>query len=157
MPRMTSNSTSSKQTRFAKNILPSMISGHCRHALLVTKLLVEGIVIRPHGGNTAITTSDAHIRSHLYYHNPQSLTPPKLEYHGNDTPNHTRSNIKHLITQDSTQPHHGKFSKTTSKQNKTKLALVFSTGALIPKCNTPISRVSRRKHFPKTRTNLSRL
>src|ERR1044072_5973723 len=113
MPRMTSNSTSSKQTRFAKNILPSKISGHCRHALLVTKLLVEGIVIRPHGGNTAITTSDAHIRSHLYYHNPQSLTTPKLEYHGNDTPNHTGSNIKHLITQISTQPHTDTCSKPT--------------------------------------------
>src|ERR1044072_2506886 len=69
MPRRTSNSTSSKQTRFAKNILPSKISGHCKHALLVTKLLVEGIVIQPHGGNTAITTSDAQIRSHIYYHN----------------------------------------------------------------------------------------
>src|ERR1044072_632414 len=77
MPRMTSKSTSSKQTRFAKNILPSKISGHCRHALLVTKLLVEDIVIQPHGGNTAITTSDAQIRSHIYYHNPQSLTTHK--------------------------------------------------------------------------------
>src|ERR1044072_111287 len=77
MPRMTSKSTSSRQTRFAKNILPSKISGHCRHALLVTNVLVEDIVIQPHGGNTAITTSDAQIRSHIYYHNPQSLTTHK--------------------------------------------------------------------------------
>src|ERR1044072_1475921 len=77
MPRMTSKSTSSKQTTVAKNILPSKISGHRRHALLVTKLLVEGIVIQPHGGNTAVTTSDAQIRSHLNYHNPQSLTTHK--------------------------------------------------------------------------------
>src|ERR1044072_7467015 len=90
MPRMTSKSTSSKQTRFAKNILPSKISGHCRHALLVTKLLVEGIVIRPHGGNTAITTSDAQIRSHLSL-NLKSTTSLDKNISAKISKPHTRS------------------------------------------------------------------
>src|ERR1044072_1836178 len=113
MPRMTSNSTSSKQTRFAKNILPSKISGHCRHALLVTKLLVEDIVIRPHGGNTAITTSDAQIRSHLYYHNRafkvkhQNIMAMILQTtQGQVTTSYSNKILPKL--------HHGKFLKTAS-------------------------------------------
>src|ERR1044072_8591799 len=113
MPRMTSNSTSSKQTRFAKNILPSKISGHCRHALLVTKLLVEGIVIRPHGGNTAITTSYAHIRSHLYYQPQKHNITTRISRQR--YPNHTQGQVTTSYQTNIYPTSHGYLFKTNTK------------------------------------------
>src|ERR1044072_6505121 len=128
MPRMTSKSTSSKQTRFAKNILPSKISGHCRHALLVTKLLVEGIVIRPHGGNTAITTSDAQIRSHLYYRNLRRSTTLDKNISAKISKPHTR--LSHNILSNKTLPNlttesFRKQLQPEAKQSKTQKQLWF--------------------------------
>src|ERR1044072_4844955 len=81
---------------------------------------------------------------------PRQNITSTTEYHGNDTPNHTRFIHQTSYHTRFYPPHHGKdsFRKLfKTKQNKTKLALVFSTGALIPKCNTPISRVPRRNIF----------
>src|ERR1044072_2693856 len=69
---------------------------------------------------TVVTPQPKH--QFLRYDNAYTIKPQSLttEYHSYDIPNHTRSTSKHLIIQDSTQPHHGKFRKAASTRSKIK-------------------------------------